>query len=601
MSNIDKEKHSACPQWTTSSRLLRIGESITFTFHLPTDTSGGSLSVFPRYLEQAKPGKAFRAGGALDWLDALPSETISLPPPACTFSISYSPKNLGNYLARWRLGQETFYRYFSVIEDDSIVLRFSTFGPLESEPSLHSTGIPLDYRLSAAQFDPVDPLFQRLYSHHRKFGDSLIPFLPDMPSSYTVSDEERAALYRNLLEKARSAMPFPDDIRSARVEMNHPVDPGYTRILGELGVRDHCGLQEANAKPWLGMPEFPYFSSPADCRKTNQAEGGDVVAHQWDFCGGFHFLGPVSWHYKVGEGDWSLSEKCLRDGMEELKNLAAINGHPAFAYPLYDGVLPPGYPDDGILDSGFPNPKFTYDLGDEKSPQSMHSFVEHYQRFIAFELPKTYKLVYARSIDIADYYTRHFTFTPRTVFVSKTDHVEYDKWWLCHWGNDNLLVPRAELAWTTRISDIHAKRRETRYFKDPLSFEYIQVEDQGRSMRFEYACPNPVWWFDYREEKTGPQGSSITHTETPDVEIKRSKWTQTDQNWTQTLKISTEATFPNYAITLWDLPAAFSGNPSQVRTNAKECIVAWNRSYEYRLILVFDLVPNLELEVVLGK
>lgn len=249
-----------------------------------------------------------------------------------------------------------------------------------------------------------------------------------MPSSFSVSDEERDKLYAHLITKARSVMPFADDIRSARVEMNHPVDPGYTATLSQLGINDHCGLQEANAAPWLGMPEFPYFSSLADCRKPSQSAGGQVVAHQWDFCGGFHFVGPVSWHYKVAEGDWSRAEQCLRDGMEEFKHLAAMSGHPAFGHLLYDGVLPPGYPNDGVLDSGFPNPDFVYSL-DDHGPDSMHEFVHRYQQFMAFEMPKLQKVAFARSIDIADYYTRHFNRTPRTVFVSKTDHVHYDKWW----------------------------------------------------------------------------------------------------------------------------------------------------------------------------
>ena len=61
---------------------------------------------------------------------------------------------------------------------------------------------------------------------------------------------------------------------------------------------------------------------------------------------------------------------------------------------------------------------------------TMSQFVERYQRFMAFEAPKQHKVVYARSIDIADYYRRHFHATPRTVFVSKTDHVTHDMWGL---------------------------------------------------------------------------------------------------------------------------------------------------------------------------
>ena len=120
----------------------------------------------------------------------------------------------------------------------------------------------------------------------------------------------------------------------------------------QLGVNEHCGLNEANAKPWLGMPEFPYFASPIDCRKTNQDTGGTVLAHQWDFCGGWHFVGPVSWHYKAASGNWSQAETCIRSGVTELENLAELSGHPAFAVPLYDG----------LAGAGYPNPAFRYDV-----------------------------------------------------------------------------------------------------------------------------------------------------------------------------------------------------------------------------------------------
>ena len=67
--------------------------------------------------------------------------------------------------------------------------------------------------------------------------------------------------------------------------MQGDLDPGYTEALAELGINDFCGLAAANGKPWLGMPEFPYFCSSVDCRKANQEEGGPVFGHQWDFAG----------------------------------------------------------------------------------------------------------------------------------------------------------------------------------------------------------------------------------------------------------------------------------------------------------------------------
>jgi len=50
----------------------------------------------------------------------------------------------------------------------------------------------------------------------------------------------------------------------------------------------------------------------------------------------------------------------------------------------------------------------------------MLDFIEKYQWLVAFEFPKRHPVAFARSIDIADYYRRHFRVTPRTVFVSRT-------------------------------------------------------------------------------------------------------------------------------------------------------------------------------------
>lgn len=40
------------PQWTTGSRLLKLGESIEFRFYCPDGVKSSDLIIFPRYLEQ---------------------------------------------------------------------------------------------------------------------------------------------------------------------------------------------------------------------------------------------------------------------------------------------------------------------------------------------------------------------------------------------------------------------------------------------------------------------------------------------------------------------------------------------------------------------
>jgi hypothetical protein len=238
--------------------------------------------------------------------------------------------------------------------------------------------------------------------------------------------------------------------------------------------------------------------------------------------------------------------------------------------------------------------------GSGTASSEMLAFVERYQQFIAFRLPKEYRVVYSRSVDIADYYRRHFPVTPRTVFVSRTDHVMYDRWWLCNWCAENLLVPRERLPWDTRVSTIHRRRRSEPYWKDPLSYEYLLVEDQQHSIRFERECPNPIWWFDYTHQERTAAGSAISDTETPDVDVQRSAWVRRGSRMTLRLTMQTQATFPDYAVALWGLPDDF--DPLQpIRTNAKQHVLACNRLGEHHLVLFFDLEPGMELWVTVGR
>ena len=176
------------PQWLTGPRLLRLGEDIEFRFSVPDGGRGHELLVYPRYLEQTEPGATFTAGGSLEWVKTLPAEVLELDFVDGQASVTYTPSLPGSYLATWSAGGEAFSRYFSVIEDDWIVLRFSTFVGLDPDPTLHATGIPLDYRLPAERFNADDALFTKLLEYHRRFGDAIIPVLPDTPD---ITMEER--------------------------------------------------------------------------------------------------------------------------------------------------------------------------------------------------------------------------------------------------------------------------------------------------------------------------------------------------------------------------------------------------------------------------
>ncbi len=132
------------PQWFTSPRLLRVGEQIVFHLFLPAGMSGGTLEIFPGYLERANWKSPFTSENGLGWLNSQKPERWPLTFKAGWSSLVYRPRRPGNYLARWRAGDETLHRYFSVIEDDSVVINFATFFVLDPQPSLHATGIPLE-------------------------------------------------------------------------------------------------------------------------------------------------------------------------------------------------------------------------------------------------------------------------------------------------------------------------------------------------------------------------------------------------------------------------------------------------------------------------
>lgn len=570
------------PLWTTSSRLLKLGESLDFRFHLPSGTMSSDLKIYPGYLEAAVPGTAFRAGGDLKWLVRLPVELCPLAFTDGQAAIRYTPKRPGSYLAAWRAGDETYYRYFAAIDDRYVVLSFSTFFGLDPQPTFHGMGIPLDYRLPIAQFTPDDPAGRKLLDHNRRFGELVVPAFPDMPAA---THEERVGVWGEGLQKARALLPDPLDHRSLRVDMRHNADPGYPRAFAELGVHDHCGLWEANCAPWLGMPEFLYYASPEDCRKVNQGHGGEIVSHQWDFCGSFHWLGPMDWHYAAGEGRFDRAEQCMTAAMDEFVNLTEMNGHPAFVTPLYGGTAK----------SWGDNPNPLFYAGDHR--RQLGAFNEQYQRLLAFELTKTYNVVFTRSIDMVDYFRRHFRATPSTVFSSKTRHPLYDAWWWSSLNNHGVLTAPERIPWSTRLSGARKMRKD----KDPLSCEFIRIEDQKRQIRFERACPSPTWWFDYTRQERNGEGSTIRDVEAPDVMILRSQSFSPETGLKIALTMKTTTVFPGYAIALWGLPIDYRTPPGDIATTAHSYTLVKNVEGETHMVLHFDLRPDAELNVVLRK
>lgn len=118
------------------------------------------------------------AGGDLKWLARLPFEQLPLAFAGGQAAVTYTPRQPGSYLAEWRAGDETYYRYFATIDDRYVVLSFSTFFGLDPQPTFHGMGIPLDYRLPVAQFTPDDPVGRNLLDYNRRFGELVVPGIP---------------------------------------------------------------------------------------------------------------------------------------------------------------------------------------------------------------------------------------------------------------------------------------------------------------------------------------------------------------------------------------------------------------------------------------
>jgi hypothetical protein len=108
IAGVDLSAHSGMPLWTTTSRLLKLGETLDFRFRIPSGAADGGLRVYPRYLEQADPGTEFNAGGELKWLARLPSEQVPLAFADGQAAVTYKPKQTGSYLAQWRVGNEAY-------------------------------------------------------------------------------------------------------------------------------------------------------------------------------------------------------------------------------------------------------------------------------------------------------------------------------------------------------------------------------------------------------------------------------------------------------------------------------------------------------------
>jgi hypothetical protein len=153
------------------------------------------------------------------------------------------------------------------------------------------------------------------------------------------------------------------------------------------------------------------------------------------------------------------------------------------------------------------------------------------------------------------------------------------------------LVTRERLPWLTRVSKVPRIG-----YKDPLSYEFILVEEGRWSIRFERECPNPIWRFDYAVQTSTPTGSAVVRTNTPDVHIPTARWERQGGDMVLKLALRSETPFADYAIAVWDLPKEIRSSPLTA-ANTKECLKVRNTDGEEHAVLFFDLKPNMQIEL----
>ena len=118
-------------------------------------------------------------------------------------------------------------------------------------------------------------------------------------------------------------------------------------------------------------------------------------------------------------------------------------------------------------------------------------------------------------------------------------------------------------------------------------------------MRFERACPKPLWRFEYQNQIISDKGSKVENAAIPDIYISEPKWRKENDTWKLKLWMRTGEKYNDYAITVWDLPQFDTQKP--IKTNAKEYHLVYNTDGEYHLVLVFDLTPGKIIEVELTR
>ncbi len=110
------------------------------------------------------------------------------------------------------------------------------------------------------------------------------------------------------------------------------------------------------------------------------------------------------------------------------------------------------------------------------------------------------------------------------------------------------------------------------------------------------APPSRAPAHDSRKQRFIQQGRQEILVPDPSIEV---AIRHNEQLWEIEYRITRGAPFPDFRIAVWDIPREFAGCPFE--TNATEFIPVRNVDNDYHGILVFDLAPEMTLELSFKK
>lgn len=564
-------------------RLTDVGERIRFT--LTGDASMSSdmdFAIFPRYLEECDPDQARRSCVPLAWLDGNPSIPLEPTFHDCYAELEYTPERPGNYIARVRFGEKTFYRYFAAVDEQYLVYRMEGYGTLrlkEHVAGMRNGGFPIDWVIPTDE-DRLQPALEhgngdleQLLVYQDVFADLLMPGFYGAKS--LVENQGIRALREHLgdvVERMRKA-----GIRVDRAVNDWTALPSAVEEYARAGFDVVDGIIP-EGETHRGAPWFPYWM--ADREFLSPAEGpSQTLGMIMDFCAGFHFHGPPDFHMAASMCNWQIAAPHADLAAREHVLIAENSGSgPVFVPTLFV----------------FGYPKWTQQWPDSDWTQGQE--IEFCQSFLddtAFEHARKYPIVFARCTDIADYMRRHPEPQPRRILSSVTRDWRYDRFWSPEWCNLGVDAYRDVLPFNDSLEDIRARRPAV--WAKPTSRELIYYEDSVHQCRFEYACPKPMLWYSYDDHRRTAEFGSRPETDVPDPEITME--TRIDQaGFDVRYRIQNGREFPNYKLAVWHIPREFAQCSPQ--TNASEFVRVRNSEDDYRGILVFDLKPEMEVRLL---